>query len=173
MRRWIVNTTAQVQNDVATSRFPSVFGPRDDGTGINWSPPYPGSGSTAKGPGRLTGPDLNWDSFDGGSLEDGDEIVLTTTQLDVPFVQVVLKTPSNITWWKDIEIQDWTGAVRAAAWTSDQQHSQEMSIPNGELSGLSLHFKKAKFLGIHAEVYNVPSLVGIESYRLEFNWLKD
>jgi hypothetical protein len=33
--------------------------------------------------------------------------------------QSMLTIPHNITWWKGIEVQDRSGAVRAAAWTSD------------------------------------------------------
>lgn len=39
----------------------------------------------------------------------------------------------NITWWKDIEIQDWTGAVRAAAWTSDSLHNASPALQKGEV----------------------------------------
>lgn len=40
-------TTHKENERVGTSRFPSVFGPRDEGTpngGINWDLPYPNSG---------------------------------------------------------------------------------------------------------------------------------
>lgn len=82
-------------------------------------------------------------------------------------------TPRNITWWKDIEVQDWSGAARAAAWTSDLLRSASLAIPNSELTGLSLHFKRAKFLGVHTEVYYVPNLVGTDGYELGFYWKKD
>ena len=53
-------------------------------------------------------------------------------------------------------------------------HSMSLSIPNSELTGLSrLHFKKAKFLDVHAEVYNIPNLIGTDGYELPFNWEKD
>ena len=107
------------------------------------------------------------------TLEDGDQIVLTTSQRNDPHLTIKLTTPGNIAWWKEIEIQDWTGAVRAAAWTADSLHSASMSIPNTELPGLSLHFKKAKFHGVHTEVYSVPNLIGTDGYKLEFNWKKD
>jgi hypothetical protein len=162
---------------VGTTRFPSVLGPRDDGTqpngGINWDPPYPNSGSSASGPGIPTGPDLDWRSFNGMTLDDGDQIVLTTTQTNSAYLTITLTTPSNITWWKDIEVQDWSGAVRAAAWTADSLHTGSLAIPNSELTGLSLHFKKAKFLGVHTEVYEVPNLIGTDGYDLRFNWKKD
>ena len=49
-----------------------------------------------------------------------------------------------------------------------------LSIPNSELTGLSrLHFKKAKFLDVHTEVYNIPNLIGTDGYELSFNWEKD
>src|SRR5215469_11652323 len=71
-----VTNTHEDNARVGTSRFPSVFGPRDDGTppngGINWDPPYPQSGSSSTGPGVPTGPELDWRSFDGRTLDDGD-----------------------------------------------------------------------------------------------------
>jgi hypothetical protein len=129
--------------------------------------------STGANRGAPTGPDLDWRSFDGRTLDDGDQIVLATTQLNAAYLSIMLTTPKNITWWKDIEIQDWTGAVRAAAWTSDSLHSASLSIPNSELPGMSLHFKKAKFLGVHTEVYSIPNLIGTDGYEVAFTWRKD
>ena len=173
----MVTTTHEGNASVGTSRFPSVLGPLDEGTppggGINWDPPYPHSGSSASGPGIPTGPVVDWRSFDGRTLDDGDQIVLTTTQTNSAYLTIQLTTPNNITWWKDIEIQDWSGAVRAAAWTSDSLHRASLSIPNSELTGLSLHFKKAKFLGVHTEVYTIPNLISTDGYELAFNWKKD
>jgi hypothetical protein len=170
-------TTTHEDSPVTASRFPSVLGPRADGTppngGINWDPPYPQSGSTTTSPGVPTGPDLDWRSFDGRTLDDGDQIVLTTTQTNTAYMTITLTTPHNITWWKDIEVQDWTGAVRAAAWTSDSLHSASLSVPNSELTGLSLHFKKAKFFGVHTEVYSIANLIGVDGYVMTFNWKKD
>lgn len=159
----------------AESRFPSVLGPRDatENSGINWNPPYPNSGCSESGPGVPHGPELDWRSFSGMTLEDGDQIVLTTSQRNIPHLTITLRTPGHITWWKGIEIQDWTGAVRAAAWTADLLHGASMSIPNTELPGLSLHLKKAKFQGVHTEVYSVPNLIGTDGYKLEVNWKKD
>jgi hypothetical protein len=172
-----MTTTHKGNASVGVGRLSSVFGPRDEGTppsgGINWSPPYPNSGSSATGPGVPTGPDLDWRSFDGRTLDDGDQIVLTTTQTGTPYVTITLTTPGNVTWWKDIEVQDWTGAVRAAAWTSDNLHSASLSVPNSELPGLSLHFLKAKFLGVRTEVYNIPNLIGTDGWEMTFNWKKD
>jgi hypothetical protein len=175
----MVKVTAVPQNAAATgagiTRFPRVTGPTplDDGTGINWDPPYPNSGSSATSPAIPTGPELDWRSFDGRRLDDGDRIVLTTTQTNGPFVTIKLTTPSNVTWWKDIEVQDWTGTVRASAWTSDSLHSGSLAVPNDQLAGLSLHFMKAKFLGVHTDVYEIPNMIGTDGYELAFDWQAD
>lgn len=170
-----MDNSAERTYAAAGSRFPSVLGPRGEtkNSGISWNPPCPNLGSSASGPGVPHGPELDWRSFNGMTLEDGDQIVLTTSQRNTPYLTMTLTTPGNITWWNDTEIQDWTGAVRAAAWTADSLHSASMSIPNTEHPGLSLHFKKPKFQGVRIEVDSVPNLIGTNGYKLEFNWKKD
>ncbi|MGN6128361.1 MAG: hypothetical protein ACTHON_17530 [Humibacter sp.] len=160
----------------APQRANSVFGPvhpQDWTGGLNWSPPYPNSGSKSSGGGVPLGPDLDWRSFDGRTLDDGDQIVLSTQQTNNSFVTINLITPSTITWWKDIEIQDWTGAIIAAAWTSDRLHNASAAIPNSVISNAQMHFKKAAFFGIHTEVYTIDNMFGTGGYVLNFEWRKD
>lgn len=170
--------TATATNDVvpAPKSANSVFGPvhAEDWTGgLNWSPPYPNAGSKSSGGGVPLGPDLDWRSFDGRTLDDGDQIVLSTQQTNNSFVTINLITPNNVTWWKDVEVQDWTGAIIAAAWTADGLHNATAAIPNSVISSVQMHFKKAKFLGIHTEVYTIDNMFGTGGYILTFEWRKD
>jgi hypothetical protein len=149
-----------------------------DGTDPSPTPaePTPGSSSSATGGTSVRpGPDLDWTDLDGRDLSDGDQITMVDSAGTGAHVTMTLLTPGNVTWWKDIEIQDSTGAVIAAAWTQDATHeSLPLSVPNAAgLAGLQLVFKKAAFLGVHTPVYQIPSLLGKEGHTLTFTWRKD
>ena len=58
--------------------------------------------------------------------------------------------------------------MRAAAWTSDSLHNASKKKKKKKKKKKGLHFKKAKFRGVHTEVYNIPNLIGTDGYELAF-----
>jgi hypothetical protein len=117
--------------------------------------------------------EIQWDYLNGGTLFDGDQIVMEDAGGSADHVTMTLITPSNVTWWKDIEIYDATNALRAAAWTKDGQHQASLSIPNSLADDCVLVFKKAKLFGMHEAAYLIRDVASKAGHTLTFTWRKD
>jgi hypothetical protein len=123
--------------------------------------------------------DIVWRDFPSPSVEDFIEV---TEQPGTPgFLTVTLVTDPAMISWKDVEIYDSTGAWRGAAWTSDQKHSDTITVPNSALENGFLVLKKAKAFGIHTSMYVIhdDNPVALEQLRkkgglhLTLNWRAD
>ena len=153
----------------------------DEDTSVNAPPADPpdataNSGSSAtSGVAVRPGPEIDWTDLDGRTLSDADEITRVDAAGTGDHLTLQLVTTSDVTWWKDIEVRDSTGAVAAAGWTQDATHeSLPISVPNAAgLAGLQLVFGKAGFLGIHGPAYQIQTLEGMEGHTMTFTWRRD
>lgn len=164
------------------STAPHVGGAGDD-SGATWPPPPPANPPTAtpnsgssssSGIVSQPGPDLFWTDLDGRLLQWHDEITMADRDVRSDYLTITLSTPPSMTAWKDIEIQDGTGAVVAAAWTEGDQHQSMLSVPNAVgLSDLTLVFKKAMLFNVHTFVYQIPDIAEKAGHELTLSWTRD
>ena len=143
------------------------------------------------GPGplpRLAEYYINWSEFSGcyslgsdetgcgvGGLPANDDIQLST-QPGAPYgigptqMQIVLQTPSNITWWKEIKAFDaWGNAI---SWIDTQNSAHgPVTMTVDTRTAVALVFSKAvSFLQIHTGMYDLRNLSAEAGKRVIFNW---
>lgn len=123
-------------------------------------------------------------------LQDNDVIHLKIEKVDglKGKIEIVLKSSSNVTWWKGItvfktvrDVSDRTTEVRLNHIdTQDNDHGPEsITINQSDLGNSAwLTFEKAKAFGVHTPMYRFPLGVknGVSRYaglRLTFTWERD
>jgi hypothetical protein len=128
-------------------------------------------------------------------LPDGDVIMLTQearSSIPPDSVEIVLKTASGVTWWKQVKLTTGTYlgpdqyevdrrvTIRAES-TQDRFHGPTKPIRFNLLRTIDAYggivFSKAKFLGAHTEVYYLPAdelyTGNMGGKRLTFTWQVD
>jgi hypothetical protein len=128
-------------------------------------------------------------------LRDGDVIMLTQearASLLPDQVEIVLRTASGVTWWKEVKLTTGTylgpdqyqvdeRVMVVAASTQDRFHGPtkpiRFSLRKIEEAYGGIVFSKAKFLGNHTEVYFLSAFDLIQANmggkRLTFTWQVD
>lgn len=128
-------------------------------------------------------------------LRDGDVIMLTQETragLLPDQVEIVLRTASGVTWWKEVKLTTGTylgpdhyrvdeRVTVEGASTQDRNHGPtrpiRFSLREIERAYGGIVFSKAKFLGAHTEVYFLSAYDLIQANmggkRLTFTWLVD
>jgi hypothetical protein len=117
---------------------------------------------------------LNWNNFGSGRTYDGDDIILTESDLGDPnVIEFTLNQPYN-TWWKGIEVMVGDSVIQSMS-VQDNKHSDgPYRVPASQLRGAGhLRISKAKFLGIHTNMYEVYGLDQKAGKSLVFDWLDD
>ena len=116
--------------------------------------------------------DITWNDFP-GPLADGDTIDMSLTNgLCNTQFQVILTTPSDVTWFKEIMAFD--AEQRAVGWisTQDSWHGPAAMTLSIETT-VSLVFTKAKAFGIHTGMYDVANIPFLAGKVVSFNWTAD
>jgi hypothetical protein len=133
---------------------------------------------------------INWSDFSGcytaapdetlcgyGGLPGNDDITLTT-ESGAPYgvgptqIQVVLETPPNITWWKEIKAFDAGGNPIGSVDTQNGVHGP-VTMTIDTRTAVALVFSKAATLGIHTGIYDLRNLSAEDGKRLVFTWDRD
>jgi hypothetical protein len=95
--------------------------------------------------------DIVWANFPSPGTED---FIDLTEQPGTPdLLTVTLVTDPTIAGWKDAEVYDSGGKLRASAWTQDQKRTDTMVVPNSALDNGFLVLEKAKLFGVHTSMY--------------------
>jgi hypothetical protein len=132
------------------------------------------------GRGVRTGVRLTWTDFRSHTLQwlpDWDHLLLEEIPLRPGFIGFDLKTTADI-WWKGLSIYNSQG-VRIANLESERgryvSRTHGLTFPVSSLQGGLIVLSKAKFLGIHTGMYEIPidnDLTSIENgISLVFNWI--
>lgn len=116
--------------------------------------------------------EISWGSL-GSVLWDGDVIDYSDDDAHADQVTITLNAGAGITWWKDIEVYDKTGALRAAAWTQDSHTSSSLAVPNEVAQESILVFKKGKFLNAHTAAYLIRDLITKQGHNITLTWIRD
>lgn len=132
---------------------------------------------------------ISWSEFSGcytsgdqtlcgvGGLPGNDDIALSTESgaaygVGPTQIQIVLKTPSSITWWKEIKAFDAWGNAISWVDTYDSVHGP-VTMTIDTRSAVALVFSKAATLGIHTGMYDLRNLSAEAGKRLVFTWDRD
>lgn len=85
-------------------------------------------------------------------LQDDDMIVLETSHGACPAdrIQIGLRLGDGVTWWKGIQLDDLVIVER-----HDTEIANFSEVPLEVFSSRTLHLWKAKFLGVHTDMYQV------------------
>ena len=145
------------------------------------------------GPGplpRLAEYSINWSEFSGcfslgsdetgcgvGGLPGNDDIQLSTQAgaacgVGPTQMQIVLQTPSNITWWKEIKAFDAWGNPISWVDTQDNVHGP-VTMTIDTRTAIALVFSKAATFGVHTGIYNLRNLSAEAGERVVFTWDRD
>ena len=194
IRRWSIFATVTAYAlgaaAVAAIVFGAAFvGPASAAQCVTCRPVPPPSG-----PGplpRLAEYYINWSEFSGcfslgldetgcglGGLTGNDDIELST-QSGAPYgvgpsqIQVVLETPSNITWWKEIKAFDaWGNPISWIDTQNDAHGPVTMTID--ARTAIALVFSKAvSFLQIRTGFYDLRGLSAEAGKRVVLTWDRD
>jgi hypothetical protein len=115
---------------------------------------------------------LSLSSFD-DVLPDGDRINLVIEGNDLPSdrVQLRLRTQPGM-WFKGVESHA-GGIVKLES--EDGHTTNAMALRAGELGGATIILVKAKFLGVHTPMYELPggALKPLLGRRVLFDWMSD
>jgi len=111
------------------------------------------------------------------TLPDGDHIWLKEENglgfgISTSEVEIVLKSASNVTWWKEIKAFDLQGATLGWVQTQDGAHGP-VSMRFDAQAVDSIVFGKAKAFGVHTGMYQVIDLWSKRGNRLTFEWRSD
>jgi hypothetical protein len=130
---------------------------------------------------------INWSQFSGCQLVGGDESecgigglpseddIQLNSQPGAPYgvgptqVQIVLQTPANVTWWKEIKAFDAWGNPISWVDTSGSTHGP-VTMAIDARTAIALVFSKAACLGVHTGMYDLRNLSAKAGQRLVFNW---
>lgn len=124
---------------------------------------------------------ISWSTLVRNELWDGDRIVTDVRDNgDSGFIEIRLKTPPEITWWKAVLIFDQNGRYFGEIWTQDEHHeSHPARLPAAPdfLNGWRIELAKAKLFGVHTGMYSLPILAlnggSIQGKLITFTWMKD
>lgn len=120
-----------------------------------------------------------------GLPPDGDHIDLTVTDhalgVAANSIEICLRSSAQVTWWKELKVQDapdfaeYNGAIYSDLSTQDTNHGPAcQQVTTAALSHAFLVFSKAKFLGIHTDMFFVRDhLDDVGGARLTFLWNTD
>jgi len=116
------------------------------------------------------------DEFD-NTLPDGDHIWFEEGNGQVlgigdSEVEIVLKSVSGVTWWKEIKAFDQKGATLGWVQTQDEAHGPVLMRFDARRVD-SIVFGKAKALGVHTGMYQVLDVWSKRGKRLTFEWRID
>lgn len=87
-------------------------------------------------------------------------------------VEIVLKSASSVTWWKEIKAFDAKGGTLGWIQTQDEAHGP-VSMRFGAGIVDSIVFGKAKAFGVHTGMYQVLDVWSKRGKRLTFEWRND
>lgn len=120
---------------------------------------------------------LGWGSFGGARLPDNDLISVSFGPAKNPNTNITLtlRTGPAVTWWKAIGIWTPSRGTIVEAFTQDAKKTATVSLRASDLerSDAFLIFKKAKFLGIHTEVYWLTPTRNLLGHDVTFTWTAD
>src|SRR5262245_49544154 len=109
-------------------------------------------------------------------LPDGDIVALQVSRASSnQVVEFVLRTDPGIGWWKEIKVVDRRGRELGRRDLEPGMHrpTTPLIIPVRALDGARVIFSKAKFLGIHTEMYEMHGCSSQAGRRLTFTWRRD
>lgn len=132
---------------------------------------------------------INWSQFSGcytsgdetlcgvGGLPANDDIALSSQSgaaygVGPTQIQIVLQTPPNITWWKEIKAFDAWGNQISWVDTYNGVHGP-VTMTIDTRTAVALVFSKAATLGIHTGIYDLRDLSAEAGKRLVFTWDRD
>jgi hypothetical protein len=111
------------------------------------------------------------------SVDGGNVIRTSTSNIDAGFVQFSLQTSPNITWWKGIKVVDASGNQIVLLETQDASHGPTTG-PKTSVSSFSDEIRveiwKAKTFGVHTQVDTVSFVTNeCNSHNITLNWQND
>lgn len=119
---------------------------------------------------------INWNNF-GQTLPDSDIITATFRQNFPQFgIRITLNAGQGITWWKALSLYTISRGDFQEIFTEGTKNTATISIDPSTFDAddvFYLHFKKAKFLGIHTGMYFLARADRLIGTHVTFTWLKD
>jgi hypothetical protein len=118
---------------------------------------------------------INWGDF-GGTLPDGDIITVAFTQNFPQFgIRITLNAGPGVTWWKALSLFTPGRGDFQEMFTERATTAASITVnPSIFDSGVVyLHFKKAKWWGIHTGMYFLARADRLIGTHATFTWLKD
>jgi hypothetical protein len=103
----------------------------------------------------------------------GDLIRVTSSRGLPGELNITLTASSWASWFKQIRVVNSDGTSGPAVETVNQNNYSSMRLAGSAVHGLKLRFAKAGYLGIHADIFQIPDLDPFIGQNLTFSWLRD
>jgi uncharacterized protein with LGFP repeats len=118
---------------------------------------------------------ITWGNF-GQTLPDNDIITATFSQNFPQFnIRVTLTAGPGVTWWKGLSLFTPGSGDSNEIFTEGSKTTASLTIDRSafDSGNVFLHFKKAKFLGVHTGMYFLGRADRLIGTHVNFTWLKD